>query len=90
VKVSAASAKGKGLWRSGAKIIEKGETIPAGDLKFYRDLQFSQGRTTHKTCFSAAWSRTGRKGPYMFCYLRLKSQGRKRKRRRGIGIEKKE
>ncbi|EED19344.1 conserved hypothetical protein [Talaromyces stipitatus ATCC 10500] len=58
------------------KIIEKDETIPelpAKDLVFriHRDIRFSNDPTPYKTHFSAAWSRTGRKGPYAAYYLHL-------------------
>ncbi|QKX57050.1 uncharacterized protein TRUGW13939_04158 [Talaromyces rugulosus] len=58
------------------KIVEKDETIPelpAKDLVFriYRDVRFSNDPTPYKPHFSAAWSRTGRKGPYAAYYLHL-------------------
>ena len=58
------------------KLIEKDETIPelpAKDVKFriYRDVRFSSDPTPYKPYFSAAWSRTGRKGPYAHYYLQL-------------------
>ncbi|KAE8557324.1 hypothetical protein EYB25_002031 [Talaromyces marneffei] len=58
------------------KIIEKDETIPelpAKDLVFriHRDVRFSNDPTPYKTHFSAAWSRTGRKGPYAAYYVHL-------------------
>ncbi|KAL8821848.1 MAG: hypothetical protein Q9191_007233 [Dirinaria sp. TL-2023a] len=57
-------------------IIEKDETIPElppKDLTFriYRDIRFSSDPTPYKTHFSAAWSRTGRKGPYAGYYLQI-------------------
>ena len=58
------------------KLIEKDETIPElppKDVKFriYRDVRFSSDPTPYKPYFSAAWSRTGRKGPYAHYYLQL-------------------
>ncbi|KAK4694716.1 hypothetical protein P7C71_g2911, partial [Lecanoromycetidae sp. Uapishka_2] len=58
------------------KIIEKDETIPElppKDLTFriYRDIRFSPDPTPYKTHFSAAWSRTGRKGPYAGYYVQI-------------------
>ncbi|GBF62602.1 hypothetical protein TMEN_5154 [Trichophyton mentagrophytes] len=58
------------------KLAEKDETIPelpAKDLVFriYRDVRFSHDQTPYKPHFSAAWSRTGRKGPYAAYYLHL-------------------
>ncbi|KAL1970338.1 hypothetical protein VTN77DRAFT_5498 [Rasamsonia byssochlamydoides] len=58
------------------KIIEKDETIPelpAKDLVFriHRDIRFSNDPTPYKTHFSAAWSRTGKKGPYAAYYVHL-------------------
>ncbi|PGH13205.1 hypothetical protein AJ79_03762 [Helicocarpus griseus UAMH5409] len=58
------------------KIIEKDSTIPelpAKDLVFriYRDIRFSNDPTPYKPHFSAAWSRTGRKGPYAAYYVHL-------------------
>lgn len=62
------------------KVIEKDETIPElppKDLTFriYRDVRFSPDPTPYKTHFSAAWSRTGRKGPYAGYYLQIKPKG---------------
>ncbi|KAI9871509.1 MAG: hypothetical protein M1830_002805 [Pleopsidium flavum] len=62
------------------KIIEKDETIPElppKDLTFriYRDIRFSPDPTPYKTYFSAAWSRTGRKGPYAGYYVQLQPGG---------------
>ncbi|KAL4917771.1 hypothetical protein BDW62DRAFT_201555 [Aspergillus aurantiobrunneus] len=56
------------------KIIEKDGTIPelpAKDLVFriHRDIRFSKDPTPYKTHFSAAWSRTGKKGPYAAYYV---------------------
>ena len=58
------------------KLIEKDETIPelpAKDVVFriYRDVRFSSDPTPYKAYFSAAWSRTGRKGPYAHYYLQV-------------------
>ncbi|KAL8745702.1 MAG: hypothetical protein Q9184_007840, partial [Pyrenodesmia sp. 2 TL-2023] len=51
--------------------------LPAKDLTFriYRDIRFSSDPTPYKTHFSAAWSRTGRKGPYAGYYLQIKPGG---------------
>ena len=62
------------------KIIEKDETIPElppKDLVFriYRDVRFSPDPTPYKTHFSAAWSRTGRKGPYAGYYMQIQPKG---------------
>ncbi|KAL2042678.1 hypothetical protein N7G274_004437 [Stereocaulon virgatum] len=62
------------------KIIEKDETIPElppKDLTFriYRDIRFSPDPTPYKTHFSAAWSRTGRKGPYAAYYVQVQPNG---------------
>ncbi|KAL2217225.1 hypothetical protein M432DRAFT_549948 [Thermoascus aurantiacus ATCC 26904] len=58
------------------KIIEKDSTIPelpTKDLVFriHRDIRFSNDPTPYKTHFSAAWSRTGKKGPYAAYYVHL-------------------
>ena len=58
------------------KLIEKDETIPElppKDVVFriYRDIRFSKDPTPYKTHFSAAWSRTGRKGPYAAYYVQI-------------------
>ncbi|KAF4991595.1 hypothetical protein FGRMN_7714 [Fusarium graminum] len=55
-------------------IIEADETIPElpiKDLSFriHRDIRFSKDPTPYKPHFSAAWSRTGRKGPYACYYI---------------------
>jgi uncharacterized protein (TIGR02453 family) len=62
------------------KVIEHDGTIPElppKDLKFriYRDVRFSTDQTPYKTHFSAAWSRTGRKGPYAAYYVQVKPGG---------------
>ncbi|KAI2787152.1 hypothetical protein POX_f07515 [Penicillium oxalicum] len=56
------------------KIVEKDTTIPelpVKDLIFriHRDVRFSKNPLPYKNHFSAAWSRTGRKGPYAAYYL---------------------
>ncbi|KAL4870451.1 hypothetical protein BDV12DRAFT_165970 [Aspergillus spectabilis] len=56
------------------KVTEQDGTIPelpAKDLVFriHRDIRFSKDPTPYKTHFSAAWSRTGRKGPYAAYYI---------------------
>ncbi|KAF7587473.1 hypothetical protein BBP40_007194 [Aspergillus hancockii] len=45
--------------------------LPVKDLVFriYRDIRFSKDPTPYKTHFSAAWSRTGKKGPYAAYYV---------------------
>ncbi|KAK4905533.1 hypothetical protein LTR66_017800, partial [Elasticomyces elasticus] len=58
------------------KIAEIDETIPElppKDLVFriYRDIRFSKDPTPYKPHFSAAWSRTGRKGPYACYYVQI-------------------
>ena len=63
-----------------AKIIENDDTIPElppKDLVFriYRDIRFSPDPTPYKTHFSAAWSRTGRKGPYAGYYVQVQPGG---------------
>ena len=62
------------------KIIEKDDTIPelpSKDVTFriYRDVRFSSDPTPYKAYFSAAWSRTGRKGPYAHYYLHVQPGG---------------
>ncbi|KAI1410382.1 hypothetical protein F5Y13DRAFT_73589 [Hypoxylon sp. FL1857] len=56
------------------KIIEADDTIPELPLKdvifrIYRDIRFSKDPTPYKPHYSAAWSRTGRKGPYACYYV---------------------
>ncbi|KAF2659388.1 hypothetical protein K491DRAFT_689258 [Lophiostoma macrostomum CBS 122681] len=48
--------------------------LPVKDIIFriYRDVRFSKDQTPYKTHFSAAWSRTGRKGPYAAYYVQIK------------------
>ncbi|KAH9885494.1 hypothetical protein F4778DRAFT_760504 [Xylariomycetidae sp. FL2044] len=58
------------------KIIEADSTIPELPLKdvifrIYRDIRFSKDPTPYKPHYSAAWSRTGRKGPYACYYVHL-------------------
>ncbi|KAL7811432.1 hypothetical protein V8C44DRAFT_330419 [Trichoderma aethiopicum] len=45
--------------------------LPAKDVIFriHRDIRFSKDPTPYKPHFSAAWSRTGRKGPYAVYYI---------------------
>ncbi|KND88132.1 hypothetical protein TOPH_07214 [Tolypocladium ophioglossoides CBS 100239] len=55
-------------------IISIDETVPelpAKDVIFriHRDIRFSKDPTPYKPHFSAAWSRTGRKGPYACYYV---------------------
>ncbi|KAM0478519.1 hypothetical protein ACHAPX_005108 [Trichoderma viride] len=55
-------------------LIEVDETIPelpAKDVIFriHRDIRFSKDPTPYKAHFSAAWSRTGKKGPYAVYYV---------------------
>ncbi|RYO20213.1 hypothetical protein AA0121_g3688 [Alternaria tenuissima] len=62
------------------KIIEADETIPELPVKdviyrIYRDIRFSKDPTPYKTYFSAAWSRTGRKGPYAHYYVQVQPKG---------------
>ncbi|KAB8231873.1 DUF2461 domain-containing protein [Aspergillus alliaceus] len=56
------------------KIAETDSTVPelpVKDLVFriHRDIRFSKDPTPYKTHFSAAWSRTGKKGPYAAYYV---------------------
>jgi uncharacterized protein (DUF2461 family) len=39
------------------------------------DIRFSKDPTPYKTYFSAAWSRTGRKGPYAHYYVQVQPGG---------------
>ncbi|KJR83275.1 uncharacterized protein SPSK_04306 [Sporothrix schenckii 1099-18] len=45
--------------------------LPAKDVVFriYRDVRFSKDQRPYKPHFSAAWSRTGKKGPYACYYV---------------------
>lgn len=59
-----------------AKVIEVDDTIPElpfKDVNFriYRDIRFSNDPTPYKPHYSAAWSRTGRKGPYACYYVHI-------------------
>ncbi|KAI1626710.1 hypothetical protein EDD37DRAFT_676358 [Exophiala viscosa] len=63
------------------KISQIDETIPElppKDLVFriYRDVRFSPDPTPYKPHFSAAWSRTGRKGPYAAYYVQIHPGGK--------------
>jgi uncharacterized protein (DUF2461 family) len=44
-------------------------------FRIHRDVRFSKDQTPYKTAFSAAWSRTGRKGPYAAYYVQIKPNG---------------
>lgn len=44
-------------------------------FRIYRDTRFSKDPTPYKTHFSAAWSRTGKKGPYAVYYLHVQPGG---------------
>ncbi|KAK8031031.1 hypothetical protein PG990_000765 [Apiospora arundinis] len=62
------------------KITEADETIPELPLKdvvfrIYRDIRFSKDPTPYKPHYSAAWSRTGRKGPYACYYVHCEPGG---------------
>ncbi|KAM0331633.1 hypothetical protein ACHAQA_003312 [Verticillium albo-atrum] len=61
-------------------VSEADETVPElplRDLLFriHRDMRFSKNPTPYKPHFSAAWSRTGRKGPYACYYLHVEPAG---------------
>ncbi|KAH7020956.1 uncharacterized protein B0I36DRAFT_367426 [Microdochium trichocladiopsis] len=61
------------------KITEADETVPELPLKdvifrIYRDVRFSKDPTPYKPHYSAAWSRTGRKGPYACYYIHVEPQ----------------
>ena len=63
------------------KLIEEDDTVPelpAKDIVFriYRDVRFSSDPTPYKTAFAAAWSRTGRKGPYAHYYAHIEPGGK--------------
>ncbi|CAI6339284.1 unnamed protein product [Periconia digitata] len=51
--------------------------LPVKDIIFriYRDVRFSKDQTPYKTHFSAAWSRTGKKGPYAAYYVQIEPGG---------------
>ncbi|KAI9709961.1 MAG: hypothetical protein M1820_003039 [Bogoriella megaspora] len=58
------------------KITELDGTVPELPFKdivfrIYRDIRFTSDPTPYKTHFSAAWSRTGRKGPYAAYYVQI-------------------
>ncbi|KAI1387828.1 uncharacterized protein F4822DRAFT_293360 [Hypoxylon trugodes] len=62
------------------KIVEVDDTIPELPIKdvifrIYRDIRFSKDPTPYKPHFSAAWSRTGRKGPYACYYIHIEPNG---------------
>lgn len=62
------------------RLIALDETIPelpTKDIVFrvYRDIRFSKDPTPYKAHFAAAWSRTGRKGPYAAYYVQIKPGG---------------
>ncbi|KAF1997957.1 hypothetical protein P154DRAFT_524496 [Amniculicola lignicola CBS 123094] len=62
------------------KVVEIDDTIPELPVKdiifrIYRDIRFSKDPTPYKTHFSAAWSRTGRKGPYAAYYVQVQPGG---------------
>lgn len=44
-------------------------------FRIYRDIRFSPDPTPYKAHFSAAWSRTGRKGPFAAYYVQIKAGG---------------
>ncbi|KAL8418034.1 hypothetical protein RB594_001589 [Gaeumannomyces avenae] len=57
-----------------ARLMAEDETLPelpVKDLSFriYRDVRFSKEKTPYKPHYSAAFSRTGRKGPYACYYV---------------------
>ncbi|KAJ5241906.1 Conserved hypothetical protein CHP02453 [Penicillium citrinum] len=57
-----------------SKITDQDSTVPelpAKDLVFriHRDVRFSKNPLPYKIHFSAAWSRTGKKGPYAAYYV---------------------
>ncbi|SPO04912.1 uncharacterized protein DNG_07597 [Cephalotrichum gorgonifer] len=51
--------------------------LPARDVVFriYRDTRFSKDSTPYKPHFSAAWSRTGKKGPFACYYVHAEPGG---------------
>nr|OQO15840.1 hypothetical protein B0A51_17555 [Rachicladosporium sp. CCFEE 5018] len=58
------------------KLTEIDDTVPELPVKdvifrIYRDVRFSKDPTPYKPHFSAAWSRTGRKGPYAHYYVQV-------------------
>ncbi|KAK4145189.1 uncharacterized protein C8A04DRAFT_35914 [Dichotomopilus funicola] len=52
--------------------------LPFKDINFriYRDIRFSHDPTPYKPHFSAAFSRTGRKGPYACYYVHVEPDGK--------------
>ncbi|KAI9151846.1 LOW QUALITY PROTEIN: hypothetical protein HJFPF1_09057 [Paramyrothecium foliicola] len=61
-------------------LIDVDETIPELPTKdvifrIHRDIRFSKDPTPYKPHFSAAWSRTGRKGPYACYYIHCEPGG---------------
>ncbi|KAM0562766.1 hypothetical protein ACHAPJ_001606 [Fusarium lateritium] len=60
--------------RTSESVIDIDETIPELPVKdvifrIHRDIRFSKDPTPYKAHFSAAWSRTGKKGPYACYYI---------------------
>ncbi|TKA69863.1 hypothetical protein B0A55_08920 [Friedmanniomyces simplex] len=58
------------------RLVEIDDTVPELPVKdvvfrIYRDVRFSPDPTPYKPYFSAAWSRTGRKGPYAHYYIQI-------------------
>ncbi|KAF2721223.1 hypothetical protein K431DRAFT_338886 [Polychaeton citri CBS 116435] len=58
------------------RLVEVDDTVPELPVKdiifrIYRDVRFSSDPTPYKPHFSAAWSRTGRKGPYAHYYVQV-------------------
>lgn len=63
------------------RLIDLDPTIPELPLRdvifrIYRDTRFSKDPTPYKPHFSAAWSRTGRKGPYACYYVHVEPGGK--------------
>jgi len=61
------------------RLVEIDDTVPELPVKdiifrIYRDVRFSKDPTPYKPFFSAAWSRTGRKGPYAHYYVQVSPQ----------------
>ncbi|KAM0700455.1 hypothetical protein Q7P35_012176 [Cladosporium inversicolor] len=61
------------------RLVEIDDTVPELPVKdiifrIYRDVRFSKDPTPYKPHFSAAWSRTGRKGPYAHYYVQISSK----------------
>ncbi|KAF4119444.1 Conserved hypothetical protein (DUF2461) [Geosmithia morbida] len=61
-------------------VIDVDETVPELPVKdvifrIHRDIRFSKNPTPYKPHFSAAWSRTGRKGPYACYYIHCEPGG---------------